>query len=664
MHLKEINSYRKDINGLRGIAVIAVIINHVNKDFLQSGYLGVDIFFVISGFVITSSIFNRKDLNIKEFFFGFYERRIKRLVPALIIFNLITSFIVVLVIDNPGYQLRTSIASLVGISNIYLFSQSTDYFASSVTLNPFLHTWSLSIEAQFYMIFPFLAWFTGFSRSKRGGQDNFLFVITFLSILSFIFYIYLNIINPSKAYFLLTTRFWEISFGCIIFLLRNKLSKELIQKKELLVYFLFFTLFLIFIIPQSLGLISTVFIVLNTGALILLLNKEYKIYALLTSQPLALVGSISYSLYLWHWGILTLSQWTVGVTAKSLPFLIVFSFVFSLISYKLIEVPFAKIKLTKIKILNIFFGAISLLISSITIYSFGKNFKTSINNIGYKLIPTILPSNKFIKDPTTAIALLDCHLPKKEKSIENCLESDIKSQRNLYIIGDSHAANHFGSIIEANNKIERNYNVKLLSEEGLIQWLMGNNCESAYKYCNSLQDYEVFFSNNLTKNDLVIFSLYRSRINEQKYTLPRKVSNSRLAIFKKRINKLAEIIISKNAKLLLVDDIPLVCSPSVNFDHFIIRLGKTELCQIEKNVSLKDRESLTKLYKELSLINSNIIYVDFHNDLCSETICTIFDPKNNNILYGDSSSHFLNSYSSPLKDEWEKELLKIKNNFK
>ena len=662
MASKQINSYRKDINGLRAIAVIAVIINHIDKDFLQSGYLGVDIFFVISGFVITSSIFNRKELDIRQFFLGFYERRIKRLIPALIIFNLITSFIVVLVIDNPGYQLRTSIASLIGVSNIYLLSQSTDYFASSVTLNPFLHTWSLSIEAQFYLIFPFLAWFTGFSRREKSGEKNFLFVITFLSISSFIFYIYLNIINPSKAYFLLQTRFWEISIGCIIFLLRNKFHKNFNHRKDFLVYFLFTTIILIFFLPQSFSLISTVFIVFNAGALVFLINKEHKIYSLLASKPFALIGSISYSLYLWHWGILTLSRWTIGISYKSIPILLVFSFVFSLISYKLIEQPFVKFKLNAKKIFSIFFGLISILISSITIYSFGENFKNSINSIGFKIIPTILPKNKFIKDPTTAIGLLDCHLPKKENSIKYCLEGDKKSERYIYIIGDSHAANHFRSIEEANKKLKSNYQVKLLSENGLIQWLMGNNCESAYKYCKSFDDYEDFFSNNLTKKDLVIFSFYRSRINEQTYSIPRKVSKSKFAIFKKRIEKLSKTIVSKNAQLLLVDDIPLVCNPSINFDHFIIRLGKTELCEINKNESLEDRDSLTKIYKNLSLNNSNIIYIDFHNDLCWEDKCSIFDPKEGSkILYGDRSSHFLNSHSYPLKDEWIEKLSRIKN---
>ena len=142
--------------------------------------------------------------------------------------------------------------------------------------------------------------------------------------------------------------------------------------------------------------------------------------------------------------------------------------------------------------------------------------------------------------------------------------------------------------------------------------------------------------------------------------MPIKVNKSTFAIFKKRINKLSNIIVSKNAKLLLVDDIPLVCNPSINYDHFITRLGKTELCEINKNVSLRDREALTEVYKNLSLTNSNIIYTDFHDDLCSENKCTIFDPQNSKILYVDRSAHFLNSNSSPLKDEWGKELLRIK----
>ena len=125
------SKYRPEIDGLRAFAVVAVIINHFNKDLLPSGYLGVDIFFVISGYVITSSLAGRESKNFLDFLTGFYERRIKRLMPALVVFVLITSILICLFNPDPTLALKTGGTSLFGLSNLYLLKQSTDYFAQS-----------------------------------------------------------------------------------------------------------------------------------------------------------------------------------------------------------------------------------------------------------------------------------------------------------------------------------------------------------------------------------------------------------------------------------------------------------------------------------------------------------------------------------------------------
>ena len=111
--------YRPEIDGLRAFAVVTVIINHFNKDILPGGYLGVDIFFVISGFVITSSLYQRPSKNFKDFISGFYERRLKRLVPALSVFVLITSIAICLFNPYPIKSILTGVTSLFGLSNIY-----------------------------------------------------------------------------------------------------------------------------------------------------------------------------------------------------------------------------------------------------------------------------------------------------------------------------------------------------------------------------------------------------------------------------------------------------------------------------------------------------------------------------------------------------------------
>ena len=138
--------YRPEIDGLRAFAIIAVIINHFNKDILPGGYFGVDIFFVISGYVITSSLFRRPSKDFRDFISGFYERRIKRLVPALSVYILIASIAIALFNPEPEIQIGIGKRALFGFSNITLYDQSTDYFAQSTKLNVFTHTWSLGVE--------------------------------------------------------------------------------------------------------------------------------------------------------------------------------------------------------------------------------------------------------------------------------------------------------------------------------------------------------------------------------------------------------------------------------------------------------------------------------------------------------------------------------------
>ena len=341
--------YRPEIDGLRAFAVVAVIINHFNKDILPGGYLGVDIFFVISGYVITSSLHGRSSKDFKDFISGFYERRIKRLVPALSVFVLITSIAICLFNPTPGTSLRTGLTSLFGLSNLYLLRNSTDYFAQSTELNIFTHTWSLGVEEQFYILFPFLIWFSGFGRQTKNGARNLFLAVGALTIASLVAFLYLYPTNQPAAYFLMPSRFWEMAAGCLIFIgFQKRASVEQLLEKvpPLLVMALIVG---VMYLPMSLAAASTIAVVALSSILIASLKKQTAAFKIFTNPKVVYIGLISYSLYLWHWGVLSISRWTIGIHWWSIPFQVALMFGLAVASYRWIETPFRRLKIQQRK---------------------------------------------------------------------------------------------------------------------------------------------------------------------------------------------------------------------------------------------------------------------------------------------------------------------------
>ena len=336
-------SYRPEIDGLRGLAVLAVVSNHLNHSWLEGGFLGVDIFFVISGYVITASINGRVNQPIGLFLGEFYRRRVQRLAPALITCIAITGLLTCLFVTDPNSSLITGATALFGVSNIYLLHESTNYFGLDASLNTFTQTWSLGIEEQFYLIFPAVAWWLmarDQNKARRGIRPIFLAVLTGLIVLSLYSFFKACLTDPNAAYFLTKTRLWELLAGAVLFELRRNRTSQGRDRQSNPIAILPLALLIIalgqtadkaiFAIPVT---------VIATTSLLWALEQPSWVKKVLMFSPLRQLGLISYSLYLWHWSVLCLARWTVGTEGWWLLVLIVLMLGLAIASHRWIETP-------------------------------------------------------------------------------------------------------------------------------------------------------------------------------------------------------------------------------------------------------------------------------------------------------------------------------------
>ncbi len=339
-------SYRSDIDGLRAVAVCAVIAYHFRNELLPGGFLGVDMFFVISGHVITASL-SKHSHSIGDLFLGFYCRRIKRLLPALLTCLIVTSLVGAVFIHPRLAEYKDSmkagIYAIFGLSNIYFFKESSDYFANSAELNLFTHTWSLGVEEQFYLTFPLLFLLTGYASRAPRGRLLFFAAQGFLTIASFVLFVSLNRSFLNGAYFLMPPRAWELGLGSMTALALSSPVRVAGPARTLVpgvvpwlsVVVIATALF----IPADLQLYSIPAIVTGTATLILTLQPGHLIYRFLTIRGVLVIGVLSYSLYLWHWSVLALARWTVGIDGWTAPFLLAAIAGLATSSYIFVERP-------------------------------------------------------------------------------------------------------------------------------------------------------------------------------------------------------------------------------------------------------------------------------------------------------------------------------------
>ena len=332
------DAYRLDIDGLRAIAVVAVILNHIDHRLLPGGYLGVDVFFVISGFVITTSLRRHQADSLGSLLRSFYARRCRRLIPALATCVLASGILAWLVDPDPLTSLKTGVAALFGVSNIAILLASQDYFAPSSQLNMFTQTWSLGVEEQFYLLFPGLVWISGFGRVSTGARRLLVLCLVF-SVVSLAILFVLPGHEGGAAYYLVLGRFWELGAGCMAALLgfahpglAARLRRPLFASVGLALVLAALAA------PVPPTVLASLLVVPPTALLILAGPHAGWSPRVLSSRGFVAVGRISYSLYLWHWPVVSASLLDFG-RARQVPVQLALALALGTLSYVLVENP-------------------------------------------------------------------------------------------------------------------------------------------------------------------------------------------------------------------------------------------------------------------------------------------------------------------------------------
>ena len=335
--------YRSDIDGLRSLAILPVVLYHAGSGFVSGGFVGVDVFFVISGFLITSII--RREIQQESFTIsGFYERRCRRILPALITVIcacFVAGYFIMLPTQYADFG-GSATAALLFVSNIFFWRQ-TGYFAPVAESMPLLNTWSLAVEEQYYILFPIFMLIT-----RRWPVARQLFAIGIVFTASLVISIYGAYYRPSAAFYLTVFRAWELLLGVFIAygpspILRQRWLRELAS----------FSGLLMLLLPVAIyddrtpfpGLAAVV-PCLGTGILLVTGNTGPNfVRSVLENRVLVFIGLISYSLYLWHWPLLVFLRLRFVQTELS-PLLtaigVVLSFSIAIISWHFIERPFRR----------------------------------------------------------------------------------------------------------------------------------------------------------------------------------------------------------------------------------------------------------------------------------------------------------------------------------
>lgn len=631
--------YRADIDGLRAIAVLSVVGFHAFPSWVKGGFIGVDIFFVISGFLISTIIFGRLERNSFNFV-EFYSRRIKRIFPALLlVLTASYAFGWFALLADEYKQLGKHIAGGAGFVSNYLFWNESGYFDNAAETKPLLHLWSLGIEEQFYFIWPLLLWLAWRAQKPSAAffgehiawkkRLNLLTIAIAVGVISFALSIGKVRSDAVAAFYSPQTRFWELMVGSVLAYMTQHKQNLFPKFKHRLDTWLGQIVYAQ--APEANGKtlhsVQSVFgvalitigvlvitkerhfpgwwAVLPTAGAVLIISAGSQAWlnrTVLSSRVLVWFGLISYPLYLWHWPLLSFARIVESETpaGEIRTAAVLISIVLAWLTYKLIEKPIrfgyhSKTKTITLLILMIVVGCVGYNCYKHDGLIFRPNAQPQVKNTG-----DIGPDEFFKYLNQNFYLCTPINIQKQALTYKNsirCYQSEKSEYKKIAIIGDSHAEHLFIGLAEELIGIN-------------IVFYIKNSSPNIYN-----KEFEIIFNNVINDNNItaVILSAYWNvRLGQTPIG-----SN-----FKNELVKTVSKLTAANKKVYIADDVP-------NF-LFDPQKCKFQRSFARKNICIEDSKYFYSQYQNYYPIlqsieetNPSVKILKTAEYFCSEGLCSM-----------------------------------------
>lgn len=607
--------YRSDIDGLRTIAVGLVILNHAGFSFFTGGFVGVDVFFVISGFLITAIIFpkiSEQNFSVLDFL----SRRIKRLMPVLLFVILITaiSFTFIMLPEDLMRFYKSIIWVVLYGANFFFWIEHGGYFDGGSQEAPLLHTWSLAVEEQYYLLWPLML----IIAIKFWGSKITGYLALAIFVIATVFSQWGTEVTIGAAYYLLPTRFFELLLGSCLAIYWNKLPKP-----NVLVSHFLSLAGLTLIIASALMLTKySSFPGYNAlyptiGTALLIYSANGIVNNVLSYKPIVYTGNISYSLYLWHWPVFVLFRYTsIELTFAVQLFAITLTYLLSVLSYTYIEQPLRYMKVYSFQKvgINMYLIPSSLLIVAALsgLYSNGypNRFSPEVNEMEQAINSFASKSRKGCHDAFRN----SMNLPQN-----HCKLGQIdKPEGSFFIFGDSHA-NHlvpfFDKLAKNAALVGQDYTLdRCLPVQGL-DW--GSNLYMATK-CRERNVQAIEHIKN-EKFDYVILAASWPHQATKRIFNDGKISdiNEIKVILKNKLTDTINSIVSSGAIPIIVEDTPTLSgkSPKCPIKQQIFNE------QLDCGIKYTDNSMLVEIFSELKINNPSILLINPRALYCDGEAC-------------------------------------------